>query len=228
MKDLKNNMWIWEKVEETNPSTTKEASMGGRKITTINATEQIEQATKIFGAYGDGFGISNIQYDEKEFSNGTILLIANAIFFYRNQSNEQVSFPISSSLKYCYMTNGQKKYLKVDDEAFKKIETDITTKALSKLGFAADIFKGRYDDNKYVNSLEEKYKSPEAKEEEEKLQKEEEEKLQKLIVDTVKKDLGKTKSLEEIATLWGVISNDLKQDEKILSMFSEKKKALTK
>ena len=40
-----------------------------------------------------------------------------------------------------------------DEDWAKKILTDITTKALSKLGFSADVFLGMYDDNKYVNSL---------------------------------------------------------------------------
>jgi hypothetical protein len=38
-----------------------------------------------------------------------------------------------------------------DEEAPKKSLTDATTKALSMLGFSADVFLGLYDDNKYVN-----------------------------------------------------------------------------
>jgi hypothetical protein len=40
-----------------------------------------------------------------------------------------------------------------DDEAFKKATTDGITKALSYLGFSADIFVGLYDDSKYVDRL---------------------------------------------------------------------------
>ena len=35
----------------------------------------------------------------------------------------------------------------------KKVATDALTKGLSKLGFNADVFMGKFDDNKYVNSL---------------------------------------------------------------------------
>lgn len=146
------NMWIWHQVENTNPENTKEARVKGRTLTTINATSQIEQATELFGPYGKGFGIEEIQYDKEEFSNGTILLVANAIFFYYFE-NEKVNFPISASIKFSYIKTGNNPYLIVDDEAYKKIETDITTKALSKLGFSADIFKGMYDDNKYINTI---------------------------------------------------------------------------
>lgn len=154
MAQDKKNMWIWDKVSKTNPKNTKKAKVKGRELTTINATSQIEQATEIFGSYGKGFGISSIQFDDKEFSNQTILLIANAVFFYKDEDGTH-EFPISSSILYAYITRPQKgnPYLVVDNEAYKKIETDITTKALSKLGFSADIFKGKYDDNQYVNSI---------------------------------------------------------------------------
>ena len=46
-----------------------------------------------------------------------------------------------------YKDNAQ---TKVDDDLAKKVETDTLTKSLSKLGFSADIFLGRYDDVRYV------------------------------------------------------------------------------
>ena len=39
---------------------------------------------------------------------------------------------------------------KVDDNFAKKLETDTLTKAISKLGFNADIFMGLFDDVKYL------------------------------------------------------------------------------
>jgi hypothetical protein len=48
---------------------------------------------------------------------------------------------------------------RVDDDAPKKALTDALTKALSHLGFNADVFMGMFDSNKYVKQLEEKYKS---------------------------------------------------------------------
>ena len=41
---------------------------------------------------------------------------------------------------------------RVDDDCIKKVATDALTKGLSKLGFNADVFMGRFDDNKYVNT----------------------------------------------------------------------------
>ncbi len=45
----------------------------------------------------------------------------------------------------------------VDADFAKKIETDALTKALSKIGFNADVFMGRYDDVKYVNEMAEEF-----------------------------------------------------------------------
>ena len=57
---------------------------------------------------------------------------------------------IHSSIRY--ENNGR-----VDDDFFKKVATDALTKGLSKLGFNADVFMGKFDDNKYVSTLTEKY-----------------------------------------------------------------------
>ena len=39
----------------------------------------------------------------------------------------------------------------------------MTTKALSKLGFNADVFLGKYDDNKYVAKMKEEFAEPKPK-----------------------------------------------------------------
>ena len=46
---------------------------------------------------------------------------------------------------------------RVDDDFAKKVATDALTKGLSKLGFNADVFMGRFDDNKYVNQMIKKF-----------------------------------------------------------------------
>ena len=46
----------------------------------------------------------------------------------------------------------------LDDNFAKKIETDTLTKAISKLGFNADIFLGKFDDVRYLNEVKEEFK----------------------------------------------------------------------
>jgi hypothetical protein len=142
------NLKLWNKVEKTNPKYTKDARLGGMKITSINATWQIKQATEQFGTYGKGFGLSKIAYDIIPCHSDQIMAIYTATFFYMDGS-ERFEFPISTSI-FIQQFYANKGYLKVDDNFAKKAETDMLTKALSKLGFNSDIFMGRYDDKRYV------------------------------------------------------------------------------
>jgi len=149
------NLKLWKAVEETDPNHTKKVTFGAN-FTSINATYQIMNATEQFGTYGNLWGIESIEYEYIDLVNEQIMVLAKAIFRYPIDANLIATFPISSTIM---MQEYSKKWksLQVDDEWAKKIETDITTKALSKLGFNADVFLGMYDDNKYINSLKKKY-----------------------------------------------------------------------
>ena len=46
---------------------------------------------------------------------------------------------------------------RVDSDAPKKATTDAITKLLSQLGFNADVFLGKFDDNKYVQQMEREF-----------------------------------------------------------------------
>lgn len=156
MKNENSNLKVWNEVSETNPNFTKKVEYGTRSFTTINATYQLEQATRLWGSYGHKWGIKSLDLDFKPLDKEQILAIGRAVFYYPVEDKE-ASFPISSSI-FVQEYNNRYKSVMIDDEFAKKLETDITTKALSKLGFAADVFFGKYDDNKYLNDLKEKYK----------------------------------------------------------------------
>jgi hypothetical protein len=142
------NMELWESVEKTNPKHTKTISNGGRTLTAINAQQQIKNATSIWGKYGHKWGLESIKLDYiNELSDGQILAVSQAIFRYPDGA-----FEIGSSI-FVQQFYKNKEYLNVDDDFLKKLETDMLTKALSKLGFNADVFLGYYDDNKYLASL---------------------------------------------------------------------------
>ena len=149
---MSDNLELWNKVEKTNPKYTKGAKIGQLDITAINAQSQIKEATKQFGIYGNTWGLKNLKYDFMDIGN-TKLALLGAEFYYPNGE-----FEIHTSIKVAYMTNGANGYLKIDDDFMKKAETDVTTKALSKLGFNADVFLGLYDDNRYVNQMKEDFK----------------------------------------------------------------------
>jgi len=102
--------------------------------------------------YGKTWGLYDIGHEYMDIGD-TKLCLATANFKYPDGE-----FPISSSIKVSYMTN--KGYMKIDDDFMKKIETDMTTKALSKLGFNTDVFMGLFDDNKYINQMNQEFNKP--------------------------------------------------------------------
>ena len=139
----KNNLELWNKVEKTNPKYTKKAKIGGHEITAIAPQYQIMQVTEQFGVYGKSWGFKNIElsYDLVEKCN---LVVFKGTFFFPNGE-----FEIINSCKL-YMDRA---LTMVDDNFAKKIETDALTKAISKLGFNADIFMGKFDDVRYVAEM---------------------------------------------------------------------------
>ena len=151
MSEQIDNLSLWNKVEKTNPAHTKDAKIGQLSIKAINAQSQIKEATKQFGTYGNNWGLKNLQYSFMDIGT-TKMAMLGAEFYY--PSGE---FEIHTTLKIAYMTQGANGYLKIDDDFMKKMETDVTTKALSKLGFNADVFMGLYDDNRYVNQMKEEF-----------------------------------------------------------------------
>ena len=136
------NLDLWSKVETTNPKYTKPANVKGNKITSISPQYQLLNATEQFGSYGKGWGFESIELDYSLQSVG--LVIFKGIFFY-----PEGKFPIINSIGI-YKDNAQ---TKIDDDFAKKVETDALTKALSKLGFNADIFMGKFDDCRYVAEI---------------------------------------------------------------------------
>lgn len=144
---------LWSKVEKTNPAHTKQVNFG-RKITAIDPYQQIKNATEQFGAVGDGWGweVKQVQYLP---TNEVCVLISmwHGASVSRFEQWGQASLYID------------KAETKKDTDCMKKATTDGITKCLSMLGFNADIFLGKFDDNKYVQQVTQEFKSKEPKKE---------------------------------------------------------------
>jgi hypothetical protein len=140
------NLSLWDSVCETDPSFTKVVNQRGG-YTSITPQYQIREATRIFGLYGMGWGFDSIDYDY-QFVADSGLVIVNAVFFYV-WDGKKATFPITNAWP---MKNGTR----VDPDFAKKAETNTMSKALSKLGFSADVFLGQFDDPEYVNMMDAK------------------------------------------------------------------------
>ena len=141
------NLKLWKSVEKTDPKHTKQANVKGNKLTSIKPQYQIYNATAEWGSYGGKWGFKNIRlnYELKDYG----LIVFEAVFYYPDGE-----FEIINTISI-WRDNAK---TKIDDEFAKKVETDTLTKCLSKLGFNADVFMGRFDDLRYVEAMEKEFK----------------------------------------------------------------------
>ena len=139
-------MEIWNKLEKTNPDHTKPApSSYGKKITTIDAMHQIKNMTEYFGPVGIGWSyVASYHYTDK-------LVFAEVKIQYCLEGKWYEYGPVCSLSPLGHVRGSKKGQL--DDEAPKKAMTDALTKAFSHLGLNADVFLGKFDNNKYVEEI---------------------------------------------------------------------------
>jgi hypothetical protein len=171
------NLALWNAVRTPDPTHTKQFSRGGGfSGTSTNSTYLAQLATSVFGPIGIGWGIE-IE-DEKYVDGAPILSQSGATIcrevihmvrvrlWYKSTTEKQGDGKpvVGQVIQYGQTTFvGKNKYGPfTDEEAPKKSLTDAMSKCLSLLGFAADVFLGRFDDNKYVNDAKEAYKDHKA------------------------------------------------------------------
>jgi len=148
----KENLKLWRSVEKTPPDMTKNVSFGKRHYTTVDPQWQMRVATALWGPYGARWGMRNLDWkivetQEKDAQGQyqSSAIIIKAEFFYP-LDGEEVSFEILNDDRF-----------KADDETLKKLVTNTRSKALSWLGFSADVFLGKFDDTTYVKDLQTKF-----------------------------------------------------------------------
>lgn len=127
------NLDFWNSVEETDPDYVQEVEYGARKFTSVDAYYRLKRATELWGPYGKTWGLKDIEY---RFVND--LAVLKCVFH-----SPLGEFPISNAIR-------------VEPDFAKKIETDTITKALSRLGMCADVYMGRFEDERYVTALRER------------------------------------------------------------------------
>lgn len=133
---MTSNMKLWNAVSVTDPQHTKHVGQRGG-FTAIDAQYQFMMATEQFGPIGTGWG-----YDAgAPIFTPDGLIVIPVTLWHGNRDNK--FGPI-------YGAAMAKQKDRVDADAPKKAGTDAVTKLLSQLGFNADVFLGKFDDNKYV------------------------------------------------------------------------------
>lgn len=190
------NMSIWEKVQTTDTRYTKDAKVGGQQITSLNGTAMVMKATELFGPVGIGWGWKII---EERFDDG------HEIYTGEGDKRACIGREIGHTVKIClwFVQGGQRGEIEqygctryqyktnygmtTDGEAPKKSLTDAIKKALSMLGFSADVFLGMFDDQNYVQQLQAEQAIEQAEDREAEIERQKQERLDyiKSVVDTM-------------------------------------------
>lgn len=146
---MSGNMELWNSVERTPKEQTKPITGKTYKGTSPKPHYIVQKATETFGPCGIGWGFT-ISERVEEGAPGDKLHIAHVRVWYIWKGSRGEVEHIGQT-----MLSGTRKggFPYTDEDAPKKSVTDGLIKALSMIGFAADIFLGRYDDSKYVSSL---------------------------------------------------------------------------
>lgn len=141
------NKALWKRAFTTDPRAVK--AITGKQYSGNSPKPYwiIERLTDEFGPCGIGWGFSIINERFERFSDTDTLHVAVVRFWYvldgQRGELEQVG-----QTKATYTTS--KGSFLVDEDAPKKSVTDALVKCASYLGFAGDIFSGRWDDSRYV------------------------------------------------------------------------------
>lgn len=154
------NMSLWKEVFHTDPSAVKEITGKSYKGNSPKPYWLIEQATKHFGPCGIGWGVEVVKESYQQVSPDDFLHSAIVKVWYM-RDGKRGEIEQMGGTKAAYKTSTGK--IMVDEDAAKKSVTDGMTKCLSMIGFAGDIFSGRWDDSKYVQQMHEHFADERAK-----------------------------------------------------------------
>lgn len=211
------NMDLWNKVKKTDPQYTKKASFG-RTFTSISPQYQIMEATEQFGAYGCGWGFESCDMDLSQVDSLGLVLVKAVFFFVVDEKRS--SFPINNSWP---VKQSAKPDAKIDPDFIKKAETNTMSKALSKLGFSADIFMGEFDNPDYVQAVSNEFALEKAEDKIEEQSKQQEE--YEAWIDSSLTLIGGCQTMNELKKLYGgmVRKAKLYKDEPTIILFTKAK-----
>jgi hypothetical protein len=147
---MNENLALWQRVSKTDPKHVKPITGKQYQGNSPKPYYIVERLTAEFGPCGLGWGFSVVNERFERFSDTDSLHVA-LIEFWFMKDGVVGKFQQMGQTKASYTTS--KGSFMLDEDAPKKSVTDALVKCASYLGFAGDIFSGRWDDSKYVAEL---------------------------------------------------------------------------
>lgn len=145
-----NNLALWQAVEKTPLEETKKITGKAYQGTSPKPHYLVRKATETFGPCGIGWGFTIEDERIEEGAGGAKMHIARVKVWFKWDGERGEVEHIGGTQFSGVRSNGN---AFTDEDAPKKSVTDALVKALSMIGFAGDIFMGRYDDSKYLAEL---------------------------------------------------------------------------
>lgn len=152
---MTDNLKLWNSVEKTPVDQTKAITGKSYQGTSPKPHYLVHKATETFGPIGIGWGFTIENERIEEGAGGERMHIARVKVWYK-WGGERGEVEHIGGTQFSGTRSSGKPF--TDEDAPKKSVTDALIKALSMIGFAGDIFMGRYDDSKYVSDLKEEAK----------------------------------------------------------------------
>lgn len=152
-----NNLALWQTVEKTPLDQTKPITGKSYSGTSPKPHYLVRKATETFGPCGIGWGFTIEDERIEEGAGGERMSIARVKVWFKWDGERGEVEHIGGTSFSGTRKNGNPF---TDEDAPKKSVTDALVKALSMIGFAGDIFMGRYDDSKYIAELEDERRGP--------------------------------------------------------------------
>ena len=189
---------LWEEAFKTDPRHVKPITGKAYKGNSPKPYWLIQRATELFGPVGIGWGciVKSERFDRVSETDTLHTAVVSVWYVYDGKRSESVEQ--MGGTKAVYMS---KNGLIVDEDAGKKSVTDGMVKCLSMIGFAGDIFSGRWDDSKYVEQVRGEFEESDRQ------------KARQLWLDATAMALESSDTPEELKTAWSAAVKVTKAEE---------------
>lgn len=198
------NLDLWNKHADIDPAFTKPITGKAYKGTSPSPQYVIRCLTDMFGPVGQGFGW-DVTAEGWQPLGDEVLHWCRIRFWHTDRAN---GFDAYGQTKALMKT---KNGMMADEDAPKKSLTDAIVKAASQIGVAANIFLGRWDDQKYVAQVTEEKRAAE----------------QADAVAEATKFLSAAETVEDMTERWKKLPAHIRDSQPVLDAAKARKAQLT-
>lgn len=216
---MADNLQLWNRFADIDPKFTKPITGKAYKGTSPNPQYVIQCLTDMFGPVGQGFGWDVVA---EEFTplGPEVLHWCRIKFWHTDRAN---TFDSYGQTKAAYPTRDGR--IMVDEDAPKKSLTDAIIKAASHIGVAANIFLGRWDDQKYVQEVNQEYRQEERRAKQDTRAMDAQIVHERAVTDAHAM-IESADTLSDLASVWKSLAREVQADPRVIEAKDNRKEQL--